>query len=226
MIDNILESMKSRGFINYYGMQRFGTASVSTHSVGLALLKGEWKEACEMLLSRRPGEHPDCDAARRAWWERGDLEEALKLMPRRNTAERAIWEFWARPNQEAGNHYGGLLNVSPSRPGLPSTHYAHFIVATSQIPRNLRLIYVHAYQSYVWNLIVSERIKMNPTSPIVGDLVFAEEKSLEGEGQDGESACRRLYSYSLKLSIEIRTPRSPTIVVPRKPQAQLADIVQ
>jgi tRNA(Glu) U13 pseudouridine synthase TruD len=108
----------------------------------------------------------------------------------------------------------------------PSTHYAHFIVATSQIPRNLRLIYVHAYQSYVWNWIVSERIKMNPTSPIVGDLVFAEEKSLEGEGQDGESACRRLYSYSLKLSIEIRTPRSPTIVVPRKPQAQLADILQ
>jgi tRNA(Glu) U13 pseudouridine synthase TruD len=86
---------------------------------------------------------------------------------------------------------------------------------------------VHAYQSYVWNLIVSERIKMNSTSPIVGDLVFAEEKSLEGEGQDGESACRRLDSYSLKLSIEIRTPpRSPTIVVPRKPQAQLADIVQ
>lgn len=65
---------------------------------------------------------------------------------------------------------------------------------TSQIPRNLRLIYVHAYQSYVWNLIVSERIKMNPTSPIVGDLVFAEEKSLEGEGQDGEPARLRLRS--------------------------------
>ena len=112
LIDNIMESMKSRGFINYYGMQRFGTASVSTHSVGLALLKGQWKEACEMLLSRRPGEHPDCEEARKAWWERGDPAEALKLMPRRNTAERAIWEFWARPNQEAGNHFGGLLNVS------------------------------------------------------------------------------------------------------------------
>lgn len=67
---------------------------------------------------------------------------------------------------------------------------------------------------------------MNSTSPIVGDLVFAEEKSLEGEGQDGESACGRLDSYSFKLSIEIRTNRSPTIVVQRKPQAQLADIVQ
>jgi len=185
MIDEIMESMKTRGFVNYYGMQRFGTAAVSSHSVGLHLLKGEWKEACEAILSRRPGEHPDGDAARRAYWERNDLQEALKLMPRRNTAERAIWEFWARPNQEIGNYFGGLLAVSTSRvqdeacPGL--------MCVPVQIPRNLRLIYVHAYQSYVWNLIVSERIRMNPTGPIVGDLVFAEEKTVEALGDDGES---------------------------------------
>jgi tRNA(Glu) U13 pseudouridine synthase TruD len=117
MIDEIMESMKTRGFVNYYGMQRFGTAAVSSHSVGLHLLKGEWKEACEAILSRRPGEHPDGDAARRAYWERNDLQEALKLMPRRNTAERAIWEFWARPNQEIGNYFGGLLAVSTSAKG-------------------------------------------------------------------------------------------------------------
>lgn len=113
VIDNVLESLKTRGFINYYGMQRFGTASVPTHTVGLALLKGEWKEALDLLLSRRAGEHPECDEARLAWLERGDLGEALRLMPRRNTAERAIWEFWNRNNQEANvNHYGALLNVS------------------------------------------------------------------------------------------------------------------
>ena len=41
-----------------------------------------------------------------------------------------------------------------------------------QIPRNLRTIYVHAYQSYVWNLISSERIKLSATELLVGDLVF------------------------------------------------------
>lgn len=43
-------------------------------------------------------------------------------------------------------------------------------------------MYVHAYQSYIWNLVVSERIKLSRTQVLVGDLVFvgdADEK--EGE---------------------------------------------
>lgn len=36
-------------------------------------------------------------------------------------------------------------------------------------------MYIHAYQSYVWNAIVSERIKVyGAGSPVVGDLVYEE----------------------------------------------------
>lgn len=41
-------------------------------------------------------------------------------------------------------------------------------------------MYVHAYQSYIWNCIVSRRIKENPTEPIVGDLVLVGDADRKG----------------------------------------------
>lgn len=44
-IELSLQSLKLNGFINYYGLQRFGNNStVPTHQVGLALIKGQYKE--------------------------------------------------------------------------------------------------------------------------------------------------------------------------------------
>ncbi|WVQ75081.1 hypothetical protein IAR50_004690 [Cryptococcus sp. DSM 104548] len=148
-IDRTMASVRDMGFINFYGMQRFGTSSVPTHITGLFILKGEWSSAIESLLSLREGEHPDCVEARLLWLEDGDYVKALEKMPRRAVAERSIWEFWKKGNR------------MEDKTG-----------ALGSIPRNLRTMYVHAYQSYVWNLVVSERIKLSATEPLVGDLVI------------------------------------------------------
>jgi len=44
-------------------------------------------------------------------------------------------------------------------------------------------MYIHAYQSYVWNAIVSERIKVYGAGcPVVGDLVYEEPPKKIQEG--------------------------------------------
>lgn len=121
----ILDSLRDHGFINFYGkpfaeiqfhaltsgMQRFGTSTVPTHVTGLHLLKGQWKEAVDSVLSLREGEHPDCVAARLAWLEDADHAKALRLMPRRSVAERSVWEYWGRGNR-VEDSLGAINNVS------------------------------------------------------------------------------------------------------------------
>lgn len=92
-------------------MQRFGTATIPTHSIGLALLKSEWHEAISLILRKRPGENPEVQSARDAWLLDGDLDRALALMPRRVVAERCILESYKKQQGDTRNAMGALSTV-------------------------------------------------------------------------------------------------------------------
>lgn len=93
------------------GMQRFGTASVPTHSIGLALLRSEWQIAADLILQKRHGEHPDVEAARDAWLKDRDLDKALSLFPRRVVAERCILESFKKQKGDTRNVMGAISTV-------------------------------------------------------------------------------------------------------------------
>lgn len=88
VINSALKTLQDTGFINFYGMQRFGNSSVPTHAVGLALLQSDWKEAARLLLSERDGDSDDVKYARRCWNEERDAKKALQYMPKWAVAER------------------------------------------------------------------------------------------------------------------------------------------
>lgn len=163
-------------------MQRFGTASVPTHAVGLALLRSDWKRAVDLILRPRPGEDPSVEVARRAWCDDKDLNRAISLMPRRAVAERALLEAFQLMGSDR-NLLGALSKVPIG--ALDKSCSTHILL---KIPRNLRTMYVHAYQSYVWNAIVSVRLKRYGSgAPVAGDLVYVaeEEKDVAETGEPG-----------------------------------------
>ena len=57
------ESVKQNGFVNYFGLQRFGQGN-PTHLVGCALLKGDWKGAAQLILQPNASDDEETAAAK------------------------------------------------------------------------------------------------------------------------------------------------------------------
>lgn len=144
-----VSALQQSGYINYFGLQRFGSHSVATHTIGAALLRGDWAEAIDLILRPRDGDKHDAATARAVYKEKGDIEGALKLMPRFCVAERGLLEAMLRQKTK------------------------DLIAVLAGIPRTTRKMYVHAYQSYLWNKAASERVRLHGVERVVaGDLVL------------------------------------------------------
>lgn len=152
LIDQAIQSLGNQGCINYFGLQRFGTTNVSTHAIGVLVFKGDYKGAVDMIMADRITDNPATTQAREDF-RQGRLQKAYYGFPRSYVGERAmIGRLIENERQERAHNWFYVLHA---------------------VARNLRIMYCHAYQSYVWNKCVSARLRRG-REVMVGDYVLAD----------------------------------------------------
>ena len=123
------------GLPNFFGHQRFGTTRAITHRVGKAIIKDTFEEAVMLFLSEPSVyEHPSSRQARKDLQSNQDLKEALKNFPRQLRYERQILAHLVEKPHD-------------------------FVGAFKRLPVKLQALFIQAYQSYLFNRFLSERIR-------------------------------------------------------------------
>ncbi len=178
-----LSETEKKGVANYFGEQRFGGIREVTHLVGKELIKGNLEKAVMLYLTFPAEKEPEeLKEARKKLLETGDFGKASNDFPVENRFERSmVHHLCEYPRDFAG--------------------------AFSKLPKSMRYLFTHAYQSFLFNEIIAERIQQGfglqpiegdfleediPTAPLFGfETKFAEGKAGEIEkkiiGKEGVS---------------------------------------
>ncbi|KAF2157760.1 tRNA pseudouridine synthase D [Myriangium duriaei CBS 260.36] len=186
-VSSAMDALRTKGFLNYYGLQRFGSFSTSTDEIGKLMLQGDLEGAVAGILTFNPAalleeaESTDSnskisrdDRARAqaldAWNKTHKTGNAVEKLPRKFQAENAIIRHLGHVDKRSGQQrqLGDWQN------------------ALMQIARNLRLMYVHAYQSLVWNAVAARRRELFGDKVVEGDLVIVEQESADANGGQDE----------------------------------------
>lgn len=215
VIQNSMESIKKRGFVNYFGLQRFGTRSSQTHHIGLAILRGCWDKAVDLILSYKQNnlgsliEQQDKQAQKLPVSSEAEDTSASqdvkssarqkndpKRLTNNNELHNLCIDLW-KTKLDADLVFKKYPQFRFTNEGLiiRSLHKSDksgqidHLGALASLPRNTRSMYVHSYQSIVFNKLATYRLKKYGFNVIPGDLVLQAtqdplpEFPLNGEGE-------------------------------------------
>ena len=157
----ILKQLEHTGVPNYFGWQRFGKPRSTTHLVGEALIQNDLKKAVDTYIGHPTDkESPETYKARVAYDE-NNLKESLNLMHGAMRYEKMMLKELIKDLDK----YGQLNDES----------YKNALYA---LPKPLSRMFVHAYQSYLFNEVVSRRVEMGINKYIEGDIIIDNEEKI------------------------------------------------
>lgn len=205
-IEQSINDVREKGFINYFGLQRFGTRTVQTHEIGLSILQGEWEKAVDSILSYRyddnmqpppkkqetsesaspsgcgsnnpidpmgrvksdSNRHNQNDASQHnafidLWKSKLDADTVFKKYPHfRYSNEGVIMKYLSKSEESSRDYMNALISL----------------------PRGTRSMYVHSYQSLIWNKAVSYRLQKHGFKVIPGDLILSNNSNITDNSLD------------------------------------------
>ncbi len=131
----IKESIVPEKVPNYFGHQRFGKIRPITHLVGKALLEENPEKAVKIYLAKTFEDESEDAKKAREWlkenWEEKPFKEALKKYPDYLGYERTLIHHLAEYPRD-------------------------FINAIRELPKNLEIMFIHAYQSHLFNQYIDK----------------------------------------------------------------------
>ncbi|PVX25770.1 MAG: tRNA pseudouridine(13) synthase TruD [Candidatus Bathyarchaeum sp.] len=191
------EIEKVGGVPNFFGHQRFGTIRPNTHLVGKHLTRGEPEKAALAFLAKPTiHEHPEAQAARQQLQDTMNFEEALERFPRFLRYERFMLRHLAQ-------------------------YPTDFVGAFRELPRRLRKLFVQAYQSYLFNRFLSERIRRGiPLNALqIGDYTVRLDENglpIEEYGQATETNIQQLQQEMTEGKLCVAAP----LIGPNQPPSK------
>ncbi len=145
----VFETLSSKGFLNYYGLQRFGTFRPNSHIIAKYILRNEYENVFnELVLNTYSSESIDSQLVRNKLRKDGNMEWAYANFPKSLNYERMMIHH--------------LID-----------HEKDFKGSVQKIPSYLVKLLFSSFQSYFFNKMLTLRIKkgFSPFEPVNGDVI-------------------------------------------------------
>ena len=153
--DILTEIDRNGGFPNFFGLQRFGSMRPITHIVGKYIVRGDFESAVREYIADPAVDHEEY---RLDFLRHNDPERSLREFPPGLVFERMLLKHLAD-----GGRFENSMDI---------------------FPRNLSTLFVHAYQSYIFNTALSRRMEMTESmdSVMQGDQIVPVDRYFNAQG--------------------------------------------
>lgn len=149
-VQESLQVLKEVPLLNYFGVQRFGVLRPQTHLVGKALVNRDFEDAIRIMLTTKSEfDSPELTEARMKLLEELKPDEGILALFPENQYEYAVLKQLIKN---------------------PEDHVRAF----RKVPPKVQTLFVHSYQSYLFNLTISIRAKqrLSLSVPSPGDFII------------------------------------------------------